>query len=265
MPHAFHRRPTSSSYTAEALSRRERLVWSAVAVHVMALLYLVVTSVSSPSTVRLHPMGSQVDIPAFHGGSPNGAVYGSCFQSDDGYAMCNPFVSVGVLVVPDPLPSPPYVLLSHRAGEDVGILQQYVPAGATAESTLRNLIKERIGLDTASLPKGQGPSLLGMYSKPPPLEREPSSHRRRHIARAIYALRILSTSPEKSYRDLVKVPLLTNSDRDSLLTKVSGADRAVLSDYMSSVAAQTSWRDATSPRRSAHTEEIGPDVARSMC
>ena len=258
MPY-FHRRPISPLNATSPLPRRERLVWSAVAAHVIALLYLTVTSASSRS---------EVDVPAFHGGDPNDSIYGSCFQGADGYTMCSPFLSVGVLLVPESPTSstPPQVLLSHRAGEDLGILQQHVSAGETAESTLRNLIKGRIGLDIQSLPEGQGPSLLGMYSKPPPSQSAiDTSRRRRHIARAIYVLHILSLSPEKPYVDLVKVPLPTESDRESLLNKISDADRAVLGDYVTNAKAFSSRKDSTSSRRSVHDKEIGPDVVRSLC
>jgi len=244
-----------------ALSRRERLVWSAVAVHAIALLFLAVTSAPSQQ-----PMGLQVDVPTFHGGSPGDAIYGSCFQGDDGYTMCNPFLSVGVLLVPDPPTSPPQVLLSHRAGEGVSILQQHVRAGETAESALRKLIKEGIGLDIQSLPGGQGPSLFGMYSKPPPEGAiAPRRRRHRHIARAIYVLRILPTSPDKPCADLVKVPLSNISGQDPLLTKISDDDRIVLEDYLSNAAAESSWEDSASSRRSAHHKEIGPDIVRSVC
>lgn len=229
----------------------------------MALLYLTVTSASSQ---QQQPMRSQVDVPAFHGGDPNDSIYGSCFQGADGYTMCSPFLSVGVLLIPDQLISsaPPQVLLSHRQGEGLGILQRQVSAGETAESTLRNLIKERIGLDIESLPKGKGPSLLGMYSKPPPESAANAiSRRRQHNAIAIYVLHILSMSPEKPYVDLVKVPLSTNAGREALLNKISDADRAVLEDYVGNAAAIR--YDAISSRRSAHNEEIGPDVVRSLC
>ena len=183
--------------------------------------------------------------------------------------MCSPFLSVGVFLIPDQLhitsSTPPQVLLSHRPGEDLGILQRQVSAGETAESTLRNLIKERIGLDIQSLPEGKGPSLLGMYSKPPSESgaNGASARRRQHTARAMYVLHILSMSPEKPYTDLVKVPLSRNARREPLLNKVSDADRAVLEDYVDNAAAIR--YDAISSRRSAHNQEIGPDVVRSLC
>lgn len=214
-------------------------------------------------------MRSQLDVPAFHGGDPNDSIYGSCFQGADGYTMCSPFLSVGVLLIPDQLhvtsSTPPQVLLSHRPGEDLGILQRQVSAGETAESTLRNLIKERIGLDIQSLPEGKGPSLLGMYSKPPSesAANGASARRRQHTARAMYVLHILSMSPEKPSANLVKVSLSRNAGRESLLNKVSGADRAVLEDYVNNAAAIR--YDAISSRRSAHNQEIGPDVVRSLC
>ena len=266
MPYTyFHRRPISPLHATVPLSWRERVVWSAVAVHVMVLLYLKVTSASSAQ----QPMRSQLDVPAFHGGDPNDSIYGSCFQGADGYTMCSPFLSVGVLLIPDQLhgtsSTQPQVLLSHRPGEDLGILQRQVSAGETAESTLRNLIKERIGLDIQSLPEGKGPSLLGMYSKPPSESgaNGASARRRQHTARAMYVLHILSMSPEKPYTDLVKVPLSRNARREPLLNKVSDADRAALEDYVDNAAAIR--YDATSSRRSAHNEEIGPDVVRSLC
>lgn len=267
MPYTyFHRRPISPLHASVALSRRERLVWSAVIVHVMALLYLAVTSVPAPQQQLM--ARSQVDVPTFHGGDPNDTIYGSCFQGADGYTMCSPFLSVGVLLIPDQLhgtsSTPPQVLLSHRPGEEPGILQRQVSAGETAESTLRNLIKERIGLDIQSLPEGKGPSLLGMYSKPPSESASGASRRRQHTARAIYILHIiLPMSPEKPYVDLVKVPLSTKAGREPLLGKLSDADRVVLEDYVGNAAAIR--YDAISSRRSAHNEEIGPDVVRSLC
>ena len=253
------------------LSRREKLIWLAVCIHGVIFIHLRLCSKNCP----LSRSNSQnIDIPSkFHGGNPLDDVYGSCFQGADKYAMCNPYLSVKLIIVDDQQDSSEHAwLYRYRKREDdnaadakqIGLLQDYVSAGESAEAAVRRLVLQSIDIDINALPEGRGPLLLGVYSKPPDLisrSTREGVQQQRHIASAVYILRIPKASIQSKTGKFVKSSLT----RD-IAQKLFEEDLIALSDYReASLRVRYSWGDSTSARRSLNKDEIGPDIARSLC
>ena len=254
------------------LSRRERLIWLAIVVHCVLLAHRVLFSTNGePSS------SSRIDIPSiFHGGTPFDDVYGSCLQGADSYAMCNPFLSVKVILVDDQQDSPGYVWLfrdqkreDDASAKGVGLLQELVRAGESTEDALRRVILQTAEIDIETLPAGRGPLLLGVYSKPPNLNARDTNGSRgrqqRHIVKAVYVVRIPKAAVQSKSNAFVKAPLQRNIAQKPPLS-LADEDLNALSDYVdATLRVGYSWDDAMSERRPLSKDEISPNVARSLC
>lgn len=259
------------------LSHREGLIWAAVAVHIVILAYLVAVPTHGAIPERPSEASASVDLPVFHGGNPSDNVYGSCFQGADGYAMCNPFLSVGVVFVDDQQQDSTdgnvwlYRYLHQQDNHDssIGILQDSVRTGESAEAALHRLVVHSADIDIKTLPVGRGPLLLGVYSNPPKLNIGSGSRvkqqQQRHIVRAVYIVRISEALIQSKSDTFIKVPARRENQQKPPFD-ITEEDANVLSDYRGAILRSGgSWDDATSERRPMNKEEIGSNVARSLC
>eukprot|EP00562_Extubocellulus_spinifer_P003109 CAMPEP_0178474240 /NCGR_PEP_ID=MMETSP0696-20121128/2501_1 /TAXON_ID=265572 /ORGANISM="Extubocellulus spinifer, Strain CCMP396" /LENGTH=259 /DNA_ID=CAMNT_0020101489 /DNA_START=29 /DNA_END=808 /DNA_ORIENTATION=+ len=254
------------------LSRRESLIWFAVVVHCVLLAHLLLFSANGgPSS------SSRTVIPSiFHGGTPFDDVYGSCLQGADSYAMCNPFLSVKVILVDDQQDSHGYVWLfrDQEREEDalakgVGLLQEFVRAGESTEDALRRVILQSVDIDIETLPVGRRPLLLGVYSKPPNFNGRDNNggrgRQQRHIVKAVYIVRIPKAAIQSKSNAFVKAPVQRDIAQKPPLS-LADEDLNALSDYMdAALRVGYSWDDATSERRPPSKAEIGLNLARSLC
>mmetsp|Transcript_51875 Transcript_51875/g.155687 ORF Transcript_51875/g.155687 Transcript_51875/m.155687 type:complete len:269 (-) Transcript_51875:37-843(-) len=224
----------------DPISRRELFAWSALIIHSLLVIYLLLgPGASPPVTSRpaffkgqagtrnvVHGHNKQ-----WHGGHPADDKTGSCWCGHDSYCMCNPSLAVDVVLTS----GADYVWLVRR--KDTGQLATvggFVDVGETTLGALRRELKEETGLD---VPAGELPRLLGLYD-------DPRRDNRRHIASAVFALEIPESSVARAaddVKDVVKIKL------DEIGTKYSGNDLyadhfTILLDYKEQLRGSASER-----------------------